>query len=207
MLAAESQLQFAQFPMKRSWRAIRDNVPSLRGASVVLFVGSDYDSWLIYTYNGHEFSINDEDAELKFHVQDRDCPPQILDIVCKHFAWLEDSPRHSWLRDASAREGAKVPFRTKRADLLACRSRFFAELPFCKPWVSICDQLAKVEGIQMTTFSGSGPEIWVGFFYEGEQFRLHGGGESLLLSADDPTCPDSIVLKVIRQFTEILSAD
>src|SRR5690606_1132288 len=72
---SESQLQFAQFPMKRSWRAIRDNIPNLRGASVVLFVGSDYDSWLIFTYNGHQFSINNEDAVLKFRVQDGGCPP------------------------------------------------------------------------------------------------------------------------------------
>jgi hypothetical protein len=87
------QRQFNQFPRKRTWREIRDSLARLEGAETVLFIGTDYDTWLVFAYQGHEFSINDQDAAYAFSVQEADCPEEVIERVSRHFAWLNSSAR------------------------------------------------------------------------------------------------------------------
>jgi len=199
--------RFAQFPMKRTWREIRENVVNLPGAAVILFIATDYDTWLVFEYDGHEFSINDHDAVLSFQVQDRDCPPQVLSRVTAHFSWLSARSQSSWMAIESEKGAASFTQRDKKAAILACRPRFFAELPFCKPWSVICDRILSLEGTQQTTFATNEPETWMGFAYKGEQFRLHDRGATLHISVEDATCPDALILEVLRHFTDLLTAD
>ena len=80
---------FATLPQKILWDGVKDHVSKLDGARLTAFICDNVtEAWIDFTYQGHEFSINDQYGEYWFFVKDPKCPDATLQKVSRHFESL-----------------------------------------------------------------------------------------------------------------------
>ncbi len=80
---------FADLPQTKLWYDVRDHVNNLPGAVLQSFLTDDVtEAWIDFTYRSHHFSINDQNGDYWFFVQDPNCPDEILKEVVAHFRTL-----------------------------------------------------------------------------------------------------------------------
>lgn len=85
-------------PELPEWRRIRDAVPKLTGAKLTGYVTDDVtEAWIDFRYQGHEFSINNQQGQWWFFVRDPACPDALLVAVLEHFEGVL-SPRAALAR-------------------------------------------------------------------------------------------------------------
>ena len=76
---------FGDLPQTVLWHGLRDHIEGLEGAVVTGFVTDEVtEAWIDFSYRGHEFSVNDQNGEYWFFVQDPECPDEILEAVLSH---------------------------------------------------------------------------------------------------------------------------
>ena len=77
---------FANFPETVSFERLREIVNQLENAREISFITDQVtEAWLDFTYQGHSFSINNQNGEFWFFVEDPACPNEILFAVAKYF--------------------------------------------------------------------------------------------------------------------------
>lgn len=80
---------FADLPQTKLWYDVRDHIGRLAGAKLQSFVTDAVtEAWMDFTYRSHHFSINDQNGDYWFFVQDPNCPDEILEEVVAHFRAL-----------------------------------------------------------------------------------------------------------------------
>jgi hypothetical protein len=80
---------FGTLPQTVLWYDLRDHVAKLSGATVTCFVTEHVtEAWIDFSFQGHEFAINDQLGEYWFFVQDPQCPDPVLKDVLAHFQHL-----------------------------------------------------------------------------------------------------------------------
>ena len=80
---------FGSLPQAVLWYDVRDHVATLPGATVTEFVCDGVtEGWICFSYQGYEFSINDQFGEYWFFVQAPDCFDAVLQKVLAHFEKL-----------------------------------------------------------------------------------------------------------------------
>jgi hypothetical protein len=76
---------FGDLPMTVLWYDLRDHIAKLDGATVTAFVTDDVtEAWIDFTYREQTFSVNDQNGEYWFFVDDPTCPDDILLAVLSH---------------------------------------------------------------------------------------------------------------------------
>jgi hypothetical protein len=67
------------------WSALILHLVLLEGVSVMKFITDNVtEGWLDFTYRGHNFSVNDQNGDYWFFVDDPKCPDEILEEVVAH---------------------------------------------------------------------------------------------------------------------------
>lgn len=80
---------FGDLPQTTNWYLVRDEVVKLPGAELKSFVTDHItEAWIDFSYQGHQFSINDQYGDYWFFVKDPACPDAILLAVLEHFKSL-----------------------------------------------------------------------------------------------------------------------
>ena len=79
---------FGEFPFTRSWTVLRDQTLRLQGAALTTFFSNDEETWLLFTFEGFEFYLHDQNANLLFSVDGKECPDRTLQRVLGHFSPL-----------------------------------------------------------------------------------------------------------------------
>ena len=81
----DDSLLFGQLPQRALWRELRDHIESLEGAVVTEFITDCVtEAWIDFTYQGHEFTVNDQFGDYWFFAKSHDCPTTILQTVLAH---------------------------------------------------------------------------------------------------------------------------
>jgi hypothetical protein len=76
---------FGVLPQSVLWYDMRDHIAKLDGATVTAFVTDDVtEAWIDFTYREQTFSVNDQNGEYWFFVDDPTCPANILRAVLSH---------------------------------------------------------------------------------------------------------------------------
>lgn len=77
---------FADLPETFFFDRLREIAGTLEGAVETGFL-TDWvtEVWLDFVYRGHNFSINNQNGEYWFFVDDPECPDEILTEVIEHF--------------------------------------------------------------------------------------------------------------------------
>ena len=76
---------FGDLPATVIWYDLRDHVAKLDGATITGFVTDHVtEAWIDFTYRGHNFSVNDQNGDYWFFVEDPACPDDILLSVLSH---------------------------------------------------------------------------------------------------------------------------
>lgn len=71
------------------WEDIRDHVAVLEGAVLTGYATDQVtEAWIDFTFRGYAFSMNNQNGEWWFFVQDPACGEEILDGVLVHFEAL-----------------------------------------------------------------------------------------------------------------------
>lgn len=77
---------FANFPETVSFERLREIVKQFEGTKEISFVtDSVTEVWLDFEYQGYKFSINNQNGDYWFFVEDPACPNGTLFKVVKHF--------------------------------------------------------------------------------------------------------------------------
>ena len=80
---------FADLPQNLDWYPVRDHVQALPGAVLTGFLTDHVtEAWIDFTYRSHRFSINDQNGDYWFFVDDPECDEAILGEVLTHFEGL-----------------------------------------------------------------------------------------------------------------------
>jgi hypothetical protein len=88
-IMGDGSCRFAEFPQDVLWRAVRDHVAKLPGATLTGFVCDEVtEAWIDFQYRRHYFSINDQLGEYWFFVRDPSCSDEVLLEVVDHFRGL-----------------------------------------------------------------------------------------------------------------------
>jgi hypothetical protein len=78
--------RFAALPQKVLWHGVRDHAAKLPGAAVTDFLCDGItEAWISFSYQGQEFTINDQFGEYWFFVKDASCRDEVLRRVVQHF--------------------------------------------------------------------------------------------------------------------------
>jgi hypothetical protein len=73
---------FGDLPQTVSWYDLRDHIAQITGAEITGFVTDDIlEAWIDFDYKGHHFSVNDQNGDYWFFVDDPACPDDILSDV------------------------------------------------------------------------------------------------------------------------------
>ena len=76
-------------PHTPQWDRIREHVAKLEGATLTSFVTDRVtEAWIDFTFHEHAFSMNNQQAQWWFFVEDPTCPDTLLERVLDHFAGL-----------------------------------------------------------------------------------------------------------------------
>lgn len=76
-------------PSQPEWHRIEAHVPSLPGAALTSFVTDDVtEAWIDFSFSGQQFSLNNQQGQWWFFVQDPACPEELLQRVLDHFEQL-----------------------------------------------------------------------------------------------------------------------
>ena len=68
---------------------MRDHVAGLRGGELTGFLTDGVtECWIDFSFEGHEFSVNDNFGDYWFFVRDAQCPDNVLNAVAEHFEIL-----------------------------------------------------------------------------------------------------------------------
>jgi hypothetical protein len=80
---------FGDLPRTVLWYDLRDHISTLKGATITGFLTDDVtEAWIDFTYEGQQFSVNDQFGEYWFFVDDPHCPEKVLEEVLAHCALL-----------------------------------------------------------------------------------------------------------------------
>ena len=82
---ADGSRHFGDLPQTVLWYDLRDHIQNLEGAVLTAFVTDNVtEAWIDFTYQNHEFSVNDQNGSYWFFVKDPRCPDDILRAVLSH---------------------------------------------------------------------------------------------------------------------------
>jgi len=74
--------QFGELPESASWDKLRGHLETLAGATVTDFITDDVtEVWIDFNFRGHHFSVNNQNGDYWFFVQDPQSPDEILEAV------------------------------------------------------------------------------------------------------------------------------
>lgn len=77
---------FADFPETVSFSELREIVNQFEEAKEISFVTDNItEVWLDFEYQGHKFSINNQNGDYWFFVENQACPNEILFKVIEYF--------------------------------------------------------------------------------------------------------------------------
>lgn len=79
---------FGEFPFTCTWTVLRERTFRLPGAVLTTFFKNEKETWLLFTYEGFEFFLHDQNATLHFSVDGSECPDRTLQRVLSHFSPL-----------------------------------------------------------------------------------------------------------------------
>ncbi len=80
--------QFLSLPASKSIFWVRCWLLLLPRARLTTYISSLSESWLDFSCQHHEFTINNQFGEFWFFVADPNCPEAVLTRVAEHFARL-----------------------------------------------------------------------------------------------------------------------
>ena len=76
---------FASLPEVWPFSRLRQHVEQLAGATVADYVSDDVtEMWLDFSFRGHSFTVNNQDGEYWFFVNEPECPDDVLVAVVDH---------------------------------------------------------------------------------------------------------------------------
>lgn len=78
--------KFMMLPEEISFDSLHKYTTTLQGADVTEYIWSVVECWIDFSYDGHQFSINNQFGEYWFFVDKPHCPDEILNRVAGHFA-------------------------------------------------------------------------------------------------------------------------
>lgn len=82
---ADGSRQFAALPQTTLWYELRDHLITLDGLALTGFLCDDVtEAWIDFTYRGHSFSVNDQNGEYWFFVDEPSCPDNLLVAIVDH---------------------------------------------------------------------------------------------------------------------------
>ena len=75
-----------QFSQTRFWHEVRKHLSALPGVAVTDAADDPVvGSWIDFNFCGHLFTINAENGEFVFFVEDTSCPESVIAEVTAHF--------------------------------------------------------------------------------------------------------------------------
>ncbi|HEY6724184.1 MAG TPA: hypothetical protein VI197_09125 [Polyangiaceae bacterium] len=76
-------------PQEPEWHRLGSHVSGLAGAALTGFVTDDVtEAWIAFTLAGQQFSLNNQQSQWWFFVNDPSCPDELLLLVLDHFEGL-----------------------------------------------------------------------------------------------------------------------
>jgi hypothetical protein len=76
---------FAELPEACEWEKLREHIALLPGAKVTNYLTDHVvEMWLDFSYQGHDFTVNNPLGSFWFFVRDPGCPDEILTAVGEH---------------------------------------------------------------------------------------------------------------------------
>ena len=76
---------FGGLPQTVLWYELRDHIGGLDGAAVTGFITDHVtEAWIDFTYRGFHFSVNDQNGDYWFFVDEPRCPDEVLRAVLSH---------------------------------------------------------------------------------------------------------------------------
>jgi hypothetical protein len=89
IIMADGSRDFGGLPQTYGWTALRLHLLLLPGVVETGFITDGItEGWLDFDYQGHHFSLNDQNGDYWFFVDDPACPDAILTAVLEHCAAL-----------------------------------------------------------------------------------------------------------------------
>ncbi len=77
--------QFVELPESASFDRMRDHIAGLGGVAITGFLSDDVtETWIDFTFRGHQFTINNQFGDYWFFVADPCCPDDVLQAVVRH---------------------------------------------------------------------------------------------------------------------------
>lgn len=82
---------FGALPQTVIWYDLRDHIAALDGAEITGFMTDHItEAWIDFSFKGWQFSVNDQNGEYWFFVDDPACPDELLEAVLDHCGVLLD---------------------------------------------------------------------------------------------------------------------
>ena len=76
---------FGELPQSILWHELRDHLRKLKGIVITQFLTDGVtEAWLDFTFQGSNFSVNDQFGAYWFFVSDPNCPDENLEAVLAH---------------------------------------------------------------------------------------------------------------------------
>lgn len=82
--------QFGELPQSVLWYELKDHIAQLPGVTGFVTDGVT-EAWIDFTYQGQEFSVNDQFGDYWFFVKEPSCPDAVLESVLAHCASVLDN--------------------------------------------------------------------------------------------------------------------
>lgn len=84
-------------------------------------------------------------------------------------------------------------------------SRHFGGVPQTVLWYEMRDAVETLSGASLAGFVTDGvTEAWIDFTYEGHRFAINDQFGEYWFFVDDPSCPDEILIRVLRHFEDVV---
>ena len=82
---SDGSRSFADLPEVVSFAGLHNIAENLEGARITGFLDAAIEVWLDFDYRGERFSINNQNGEYWFFVENHNCVDEILLEVINHF--------------------------------------------------------------------------------------------------------------------------
>jgi hypothetical protein len=88
---------FAELPQTASWDRLLKHIEKLKGVTdTSLLTDNVTEAWIDFSYQGHQFSANNQFGNYLFFVQDSECPSEVLEAVLSHCKVLLEESRRTY---------------------------------------------------------------------------------------------------------------
>lgn len=82
---SDGSRKFAALPQTKIWFELRDHLLTLPGLAMTDFICDGItEAWIVFTYRGYSFSVNDQYGEYWFFVDEPRCPDDALAAILSH---------------------------------------------------------------------------------------------------------------------------